>query len=195
VAATTPHDVEKEGEYFFPFVENACMNRSIIAIGETGLDYYYEHSPKSLQKEFFERYIELAIHFNLPLVIHCRDAFSDLFSILDRYHKQKKVLIHCFTGNQTEANEAIKRGYVLSFSGILTYKKSVELQEVFKQVPLNQIVAETDSPYLAPQSKRGKSNEPAYIEETIQKMAELKGIELAEIRQITTQNAKRFFSI
>lgn len=195
IAATTPHDVDQEGESFFKVVEQAAKEGLLIAIGETGLDYYYAHSCIENQKIYFRKYIQLAIQVNLPLVIHCRDAFKDLIEILDEYPQMKKVVIHCFTGNMEEANWCIERGFMLSFSGILTYKKSIELQEVCAKVPLENLLIETDSPYLAPQTMRGKKNEPAYILETLQKMAFLKNKTVEQMTQITTENCKRLFHI
>lgn len=199
VAATTPHDVEKDGEYFFPLVEKAAKNQSLVAIGETGLDYYYEHSPKELQKHFLKEYFSLAVKYELPVVIHCRDAFADFFDIMQSHYRQGDTycpgVLHCFTGNLDEAKEVISRGWYLSLSGIVTFKKSLELKEVAKLVPLEQLLIETDSPYLAPQSKRGKQNEPANVVEVAQHIADLKGIPIEELAQQTSQNTKTLFNI
>lgn len=195
IAATTPHDVEREGEIFFPLVEKAAYEKKIIAIGETGLDYFYEHSPKEIQKAFFRKYIKLAIEADLPLVIHCRDAFSDLIKILDEHKDMKRVLIHCFTGTLDEAKKLIQRSFYISFSGIVTYKKSVELQETMKHIPLEQMTVETDSPYLAPHSKRGKVNEPSYIYETFEKIATLRGVSVEDVVKTTSNNVKNLFNL
>ncbi len=195
IASTTPHDVDQEGESFFPVVKEMAQQKRLIAIGETGLDYHYTHSSKENQMKYFRKYIELAIEVNLPLVIHCREAFRDLIEILDQYPKMRRILIHCFTGSKEEAQECLSRGYYLSFSGILTYKKSVELQHVCATAPIEQIVIETDAPYLAPQSLRGKQNEPSYIIETLAKMAELKSKTFHEMALITSNNTKSLFKI
>ncbi len=194
VAATTPHDVEKEGESFFPIVEAAAKNQELIAIGETGLDYHYEHSPKELQKKFLRRYFDLAKRHHLPVVIHCRDAFDDLFMIADECYEGLPLLLHCFTGSVAEAKEALDRGWKISFSGIITFKKSESLRQVVREVPIGNILIETDTPYLAPQSKRGQSNEPAFLSETAACIAVIKQLSLDEIAFATKQNALQFFS-
>ncbi len=192
-AATTPHDVEKEGEEVFPIVKKHV--RDLVAIGETGLDYYYMHSKKEIQKDFFMKYLHLAIEIDLPIIIHCRDAFDDLFAILDAEYKGKPTLLHCFTGTMEEAKEAINRGYYVSFSGIVTFKNSEPLREVAKIVPLDRLLIETDSPYLAPQSKRGKVNEPSYLPEVAEMIASVKNVSLEEIAKQTKENAERFFRL
>lgn len=196
-AATTPHDVERLGELDFPFFAKAAREHRLIAIGETGLDYYYKHSPPDLQQAFFRRYLELALETDLPLIIHCRDAFRDLFSIADEMHallgKSPKILLHCFTGSLDEAQEVIQRGWFLSLSGIVTFKNSMILKEVAKAVPEGRLLIETDAPYLAPIPYRGKSNEPAYITETAKCIATLREISLEELEQMTSNNAQKFF--
>jgi TatD DNase family protein len=199
VAATTPHDVSKEGESFFPIVTKHAKEGKLIAIGETGLDYYYEHSPMELQKDFLRRYLHLALECGLPVVIHCREAFSDFFSILDAEYqvngKHAPGVLHCFTGSLKEAEEVLKRNWYLSLSGIVTFKKSAVLKEVAKMVPLDQLLIETDTPYLAPQSRRGKTNEPSYLPEIAAVIAETKGIAPEEVAVATTANAKKLFKL
>lgn len=192
-AATTPHDVEKEADSFFPIVEKAAKNGSLVAIGETGLDYFYEHSPKKRQQQELIRYFHLALETKLPIVIHCREAFADFFDILDKEYPSSRGVLHCFTGTVAEAKEVLKRGWFLSLSGIVTFKKSHELQEVAKIVPLNQLLIETDTPYLAPQSHRGKRNEPSYVAETAKFISELKGISLAQLAENTFLNCQNLF--
>jgi TatD DNase family protein len=196
VASTTPHDVAKEGEEVFPIIRSHALAGHLVAIGETGLDYHYTHSPQDIQKDFLRRYLHLAIECKLPVVIHCREAFSDLFEILDREYvvdgKHQKGVLHCFTGTVAEAEEVFKRGWYLSISGIATFKKSTELREVIRIAPLDQLLIETDTPFLAPQSHRGKPNEPAYIVEIAQLVADIKGISLEAAAAATTANASRF---
>lgn len=194
-AATTPHDVEKEGALFFPMVKEAAKKGQLVAIGETGLDYYYNHSPKKMQQDELARYFHLAQEVDLPIIIHCRDAFDDFFTLLDKEYPSKRGVLHCFTGTVAEAKEVLKRGWYLSLSGIVTFKKSTELQEVAKIVPLNQLLIETDTPYLAPQAYRGKRNEPAYVAETAKFIAELKGISLEELAEQTYLNCQTLFQI
>ena len=194
VASTTPHDVDSLGMSDFEQMEKAALEGNLVAIGETGLDYHYSHSKPENQKAFLIRYAKLAKTLNLPLVIHCREAFADLFTILDQ-EEQSRVLLHCFTGTLEEAKEVIKRGWMLSLSGIVTFKKSIELQEVTKWVPIENLLIETDAPYLSPQSKRGKTNEPSFLPETALFIANLKGLSIETLSQITSQNAMKFFRL
>lgn len=190
-AATTPHDVEKEGERDFAAIEKRALEGLLIAVGETGLDYHYEHSKKEVQKQFLLRYLDLAKRAKLPVIFHCREAFNDLFDLVD----EKRALLHCFTGTIDEAQEVVSRGWYLSLSGIVTFKKSEALREVAKMVPLNQLLIETDAPYLAPQSKRGLQNEPAFIVETAKVIAQTRGIAVEELIKATAENAQRFFNL
>lgn len=193
-AATTPHDVDKEGESFFPLVEEAAKSGALVAIGETGLDYFYEHSPRALQKEFLLRYFALAQAVQLPVIFHCRDAFEDLFPLADVHYAQQPAVLHCFTGTLEEARGVLDRGWYLSISGIATYKKSEDLRQVVKYVPLDRLFLETDTPYLAPQGRRGEMNEPSFLIETAELIASLKGVKLEALGEITAQNAEQFFS-
>jgi TatD DNase family protein len=198
-ASTTPHDVDKEGEKVFPLMAKHARNGDLVAIGETGLDYYYDHSSPETQQEYLRKYLQLALECDLPVVIHCREAFADFFSIIDSEYtvsgRHAPGVLHCFTGTLAEAEEVVKRGWYLSLSGIVTFKKSEELREVAKMVPLNQLFIETDTPYLAPQSHRGKTNEPAFVVETARKIAEVKGISVEKLAKATKENAEAFFRI
>ncbi|MFN0065679.1 MAG: TatD family hydrolase [Chlamydiales bacterium] len=193
VAATTPHDVAKEGEAHFDAI--ASKAKELVAIGETGLDYYYEHSDRVLQQKFLRRYLQLAKLVNLPVVIHCRNAFADFFRIIDEEYKGHPGVLHCFTGTLEEAHEVVLRGWYLSLSGIVTFKKSVELQQVAREVPLDHLLIETDTPYLAPMPHRGKRNEPAYLVNTAQCIAALRGISYEELAMATSQNALALFRL
>ncbi len=193
-AATTPHDVETEGDAFFIQVSEAAVQKKLVAIGETGLDYHYEHSPKETQKKHLIQYFHLATKTNLPVIFHCRDAFKDLFECADSEYKSPKALLHCFTGTLLEAKQVLARGWGISFSGIITFKKSIELKEVVKYAPLESIFIETDAPYLAPQTKRGSCNEPSFALETAQMIADLKGVSLEEVAEHTSRNARALFS-
>lgn len=196
-AATTPHDVEKEGEAVFDIMAKSARQGQLKAVGETGLDYYYQHSNRQIQKQFLVRYLQLALECKLPVVIHCREAFADLFEILDAEYqingRHAPGVLHCFTGTMQEAEEVIKRGWMLSLSGIVTFKKSLELQQVAREVPLEQLLIETDTPYLAPQKHRGKQNEPAFLVETAAFIASLKQIPFEELVQATGQNTSHLF--
>ncbi len=168
-------------------------------MGETGLDYHYEHSNRSIQQQFLVRYLHFALECNLPVIIHCREAFTDLFTLLDAEYQLKGKLapgvLHCFTGTMAEAEEVLKRGWMLSLSGIVTFKKSLELQQVAREIPLEQLLIETDTPYLAPQKYRGKPNEPAYLVETASFIASLKGLSVEEVAAVTTSNAQKIFHL
>jgi len=192
-AATTPHDVDKEGELFFPQVEQAAVSGKLVAIGETGLDYYYEHSKKSVQKEFLSRYFALAQKVGLPLIFHCRDAFADLFAAADQEYRDKPAVLHCFTGTKAEAKGVLERGWYLSISGIATFKKAEALREIIRYVPLDRLFVETDTPYLAPHSHRGRQNEPSFIWETVEMIAQVKKEDKGKVAQATTENACKFF--
>lgn len=198
-AASTPHDVDKEGEALFPLFAAHARGGDLVAVGETGLDYHYKHSAVETQKEFLRRYLHLAGECALPVVIHCRDAFADFFEILDAEYRLGSRwapgVLHCFTGTVQEAEEVIRRGWYLSLSGIVTFKRSEELKKVAAMVPLDQLLIETDTPYLAPQSKRGKSNEPAYLQETAALIAAVKQVSLAELAAATSANARALFRI
>lgn len=193
--ATTPHDVAKEGEELFPLFQEHAKKKHFVAVGETGLDYFYEHSPKQVQIAFLLKYLQLAVECHLPVIFHCREAFHDLFAITDSEYKGKPAVLHCFTGTMQEAEGVLKRGWYLSLSGIITFKKSSSLREVAKRVPLDRLLIETDSPYLAPDSKRGKTNEPSYIPEIAAVIAKEKGVTMEEIANATTANARKFFNL
>lgn len=192
--ATTPHDVDLEGDLCFPIFEKAAKNKQLVAIGETGLDYYNSTAPISIQKKFLTKYLHLAIETELPVIFHCREAFQDLFSLVDQeYPKNKRAILHCFTGSLSDAEEVLRRGWFLSLSGIVTFNKSESLRELAKIVPLSQLLIETDTPYLAPQSKRGITNEPAFIIETAQCIADVKKISLEEVAKATCENGEKLF--
>ncbi|HEY4254858.1 MAG TPA: TatD family hydrolase [Chlamydiales bacterium] len=194
--ATTPHDVCTEGELNFPLFEKAAAAGQLVAVGETGLDYHYDYSDKKTQGLFLVRYLHLAAEHKLPVIFHCREAFADLFSIVDaEYPKEFSAILHCFTGTMREAEQVIARGWSLSLSGIVTFKKSEELRLVAKEIPLKQLLIETDSPYLAPQSRRGQPNEPAFIGETARCIAALRNESLETVAQATFENASRVFRL
>lgn len=191
-AAATPHDVEKISEAFFPLVARYAREGGLLAIGETGLDYHYEHAPRDAQKEHLRRYLDLSEETKLPLIFHCREAFQDLLE--ETKGREVSAVLHCFTGTMEEAKSCLERGWMISLSGIVTFKNSVALREVAKYVPIDQLLIETDTPYLAPLSKRGKMNEPGYILETAEVIARERGIAVQELGAATAKNAAQFFS-
>jgi TatD DNase family protein len=198
-AATTPHDVEKEGESLFPLMEFHARQGDLVAIGETGLDYHYLHADAEIQQHFLRRYLHLALDTKLPVIIHCREAFSDFFHILDTEYtfngRHAPGVLHCFTGTVKEAEQIVARDWFLSLSGIVTFKKSDSLREVAKMTPLDRLLIETDSPYLAPQSRRGKTNEPSFLPEIASLIAGVKGIAPEEVASATAANARHLFHL
>ncbi|MBT6928290.1 MAG: TatD family hydrolase [Waddliaceae bacterium] len=192
-AATTPHDVEKDGEAFFPVVEKHARDGAIVAIGETGLDYHYNYSTPEIQRDFFRRYLRLAKTYGLPVIIHCREAFDDLFSIADEEYRGLPAVLHCFTGTMSDAEKVLDRGWYISLSGIVTFKRSDDLRKVAEMVPLGRLLIETDTPYLAPQKYRGQKNEPAYVIEVADTIARIKNIPRNIIAEETSANARALF--
>jgi len=192
--ATTPHDCEQECESTFACFAKAARERKLAAVGETGLDYYYKELPKEVQKRVLERYLQLSCETKLPVIFHCREAFADLFTMTDAlYPKGSPAILHCFTGTMEEAQGVWDRGWYLSLSGIVTFKNSQALREVAKLAPLSQLLIETDAPFLAPQSKRGKQNEPAFLPEVASCIAAVKGVRVEEVARATSENAKALF--
>ena len=167
----------------------------IVAIGEVGLDYYWDKSFKDLQKEIFIKQIELANKYELPLVIHDREAHKDTYDILKEYNKSSEVLFHCFSVIVEFMKECVKQGWYIAIGGVVTFKNAKNIKDVAKEVPLDKLVLETDSPYLTPVPFRGKSNTPAYVKYVAEEISNLKSIPLEEIIDITTTNAERLFKI
>ncbi len=172
-------------------------NKKIVGIGECGLDYCKAEVPKDVQKNAFRLQIDLAKSVNVPLVVHCRDAYEDCLEILDEKFsfdgKYVGIVFHCYSGTLDFAKKLWDRGIITSFTGIVTYPSAKEMQEVAKNAPMDMFMVETDSPYLAPQKFRGKMNQPAYVAETAMKIAEIKDISYEEVCEKSTENAKRFF--
>ena len=175
-------------------IENLDKNPKIIGIGETGLDFYYNNSEKDKQIISFKKHIEAAIKTNIPLIVHSRNAEKETFDILNEYKNDNiKILMHCFTGSKEFSKKLLSLNSYFSASGIITFKNSIELQETFKILPLDKILIETDSPFLAPVPKRGKKNEPSFIDFTAAKLAEIKVISKSELIKITTENFNNLF--
>ena len=190
-----PHETDKNKIDSEFFIKNLRENKKIIGIGETGLDFYYDNADRDKQISSFKIHIEAALRANIPLIIHSRNAEEKTFDILNEYKKEKlKILMHCFTGSQKFAEQLLRFNSYFSASGIITFKNSTELQKTFKFLPLDKVLIETDSPFLAPVPNRGKKNEPSFIDFTATKLAEIKGIEKSEIIKITTDNFNNLFS-
>lgn len=192
---THPHDAGKETEKQFTTEDIVALtnaNDKIIGIGETGLDYYYNHSSKEDQQESFRKHIRACISANVPMIVHTRDAEDDTFRIMTEEGIHQGVM-HCFSSKQILAEQALEMGFYISFSGMVTFPKSEDLRATAKIVPLDRILVETDAPYLAPVPYRGKTNEPAYVAKTGEFLAELYGISAEEFAKITTENFFRLF--
>ncbi len=189
-----PHETDNNEISVDEIVKNFGESPKIIGIGETGLDFYYNNSDKEKQIKSFKKHIEASIKTNSPLIIHSRNAEDETFEILNQYHDKKlKILMHCFTGSKSFAEKLLKLNAFFSASGIITFKNSLDLQETFKFLPLDKILIETDSPYLAPVPNRGKKNEPSFLSFTAQKLADIKNLTKQEITKITTTNFNKLF--
>ncbi len=166
----------------------------IVAIGEIGLDYYWRKDNKEKQRDLFQKQLDLAVKYQMPVVIHCRDAIQELYDILSQYKGKVKGVIHCFSGSYEMALRFIELGFVLGIGGVLTFKNS-KLYQVVEKIPLSSIVLETDSPYLTPEPHRGETNESKYIPLIAAKIAQIKCIDVSEVAQTTTDNARRVFDL
>ncbi len=168
---------------------------NIVAIGEVGLDYYWDTSFKDIQKEVFAKQVKLANRLSLPLVIHDRDAHKDTFDILKEHNQTSPVLFHCFSGSVEFMRECTNAGWYIALGGVVTFKNAVKMKEVAKCTPIEKLVLETDSPYLTPVPFRGKPNTPAYVKYIAEEIAKIRNMSLEELIDITTDNAERFFGI
>ena len=176
-------------------IESVKKHNKIIGIGETGLDFFYNHSDKENQITSFKAHIEASIELNIPIIIHSRNAENETYDILNSYKNEKNfhILMHCFTGTLEFSKKLLKLGAFFSASGIITFKNSLELQKTFQFIPLDKLLIETDSPYLAPIPMRGKKNEPSYIKYTLSKLASLRNMTDKEMTTITTNNFNNLF--
>ena len=190
-----PHHAEEADEqvdaaYFYA----RAKHPRVVAIGECGLDFYYEHSPREAQKKCFAMQMDVAKAEDLPVVIHSRDADDDTIAMLRGAGPKLRGVMHCFSGTRRLAEAALDIGFYISLSGILTFNKAEDLREIARDVPLDRLLVETDSPYLAPVPMRGKRNEPAFTAHTAAKLAEIKGVSPEELARITTENFFRLFT-
>jgi TatD DNase family protein len=191
-----PHEVEKEGILTTDKIVSYTKHPKIIGIGETGLDYYYEHSKRDLQKQSFINHIRAASLTGLPVIIHSRDADDDMMSILASEMKSNPFpgLIHCFSSSLELAQQALDLGLYISLSGMITFKNATNLRSTVSHIPMDKIFIETDSPYLAPVPMRGKRNEPAFVQYVAATLAEVKSISIEDVLSITERNFRRLFS-
>jgi TatD DNase family protein len=192
-----PHEVDKEGVPLLNNLLEKLQHPKAVGIGETGLDYYYEHSNREQQKRSFQFHIQAMKETGLPLVIHSRNAEEDILTLLQQEgvkNYPRPGVIHCFSGTKEFAKATLDLGFYISLSGILTFKNAEDLREIAKTLPLDRLLIETDSPYLAPIPHRGKRNEPSFVIHTAEKLAEIKGVSLKTIRDSTTNNFFTLFS-
>ena len=188
-----PHETKN---YFIEkdeIVKKVRMNKKIIGVGETGLDFYYNNSEKDKQISSFKNHINAALELNFPLIVHSRNAEDETYEILKNSDKNLKILMHCFTGSLPFALKLMELNSYFSASGIITFKNSNDLQNTFKQLPLERLLIETDSPFLAPEPMRGKKNEPSFVRYTLKKLSDLKNVNSQELDKITTDNFNRLF--
>lgn len=176
-------------------IREYSKNPKIVAIGEIGLDYYWDKSFNDLQKEIFIKQIKLANELNLPISIHDREAHKDTFDILKEHNKNSKIVMHCFSGSVEFANECIKEGMYIALGGVVTFKNAVKMKEVAVNIPLDRLLLETDAPYLTPVPFRGKENQPAYTKYVAEEIAKLRNTTVDEINKATTQNTFEVFGI
>ena len=189
-----PHETKDNPITKKIIIEKAKLDKKVIGVGETGLDFYYNHSDKNKQIKSFEEHISASLELDYPLIVHSRNAENETFEILNNYKNQNlKILMHCFTGSSEFAKKLLSLNSFFSASGIITFKNSIDLQETFKIIPLDKLLIETDSPFLAPVPNRGKKNEPSFIKFTAQKLSEIKKVEYSEIVEKTTKNFNNLF--
>ena len=191
-----PHEAKEEGQRTPDRLIEAARHPKVVGIGETGLDFYYEHSPREEQAESFRAHIAASRQTGLPLIVHTRNADAETGDMLEEEYGKGAFpgLIHCFSSGRAVAERALALGLYISISGIVTFKAAEDLRAIVRDVPLDRLLVETDAPYLAPIPKRGKTNEPAFVAHTAAKVAELKGVSLAELEAATTDNFFRLFA-
>jgi TatD DNase family protein len=198
-----PHEARLADEAAYQNMERLARHPKVIAWGEIGLDYYYDHSPRDVQKEVFLRQMELAAAAKLPIVIHCRpseaseNAWEDCLGLMRSHWAANGLggILHCFTGTWPQAKSALDMGFMISFAGNVTFPKAQQIRDAAMAVPLDRMLIETDSPYLAPVPHRGKRNEPAFVKETARKLGELRGLTTEDVGEQTTRNFYNFFKL
>ena len=191
----SPNDIADYKKEDLKEIENLAKSPKVVAIGEIGLDYYWNKENKEIQKEMFKKQIELANKYNLPIVIHTREAVMDTIDMLKKHEVNKKGIFHCCPLNQELVKEAFKLGFYISFAGPITFKNSKNAKDVVSMVPLDRILIETDSPYLAPEPKRGTRNDSRNVKLVAKKVAEFKNLTLEEVAKATYDNALKIFEI
>jgi TatD DNase family protein len=192
-----PHEAKEVTPAHLETLASLAKHPKVLAWGEIGLDYFYDHSPKDVQEKVFRQQMELAHAAKLPIIIHCRDAWPDTLCILEQAWKPTGLggILHCFTSTLEDAQRGLDMGFLVSFAGNSTYPKSQSIRDVAKILPLSNILIETDSPYLAPQPFRGKRNEPAYVAEVAKALASVRDLSVEEIANATSENFRRLFRL
>jgi TatD DNase family protein len=196
-AGVHPHEAQLATDAHFVQLESLARHPRMLAIGEIGLDYHYDHSPRDVQTQVFRRQLAIARTAKLPIVIHCREAWPDCLAILDSEWRSAALggILHCFSGTLEEAQKGIELGFLISFAANVTYPKNQPLRDTARRLPLDRILTETDSPYLAPQRIRGKRNEPAYVVEVAQTLATVRNSTAEEVAAATAANFRSFFGL
>ncbi len=191
-----PHEVRHIRDGWYDELRKLAKSERVVAYGEIGLDYHYDHSPRDVQRERFREQVRLARELRLPIVIHTREAQDDTIAILKEENAAEVGgVFHCFAGDAWLAKDALDLGFYLSFSGVVTFQNATMLRDIVKTVPMDRILVETDSPYLTPAPHRGKRNEPAYVRHIAEKLSEIHGISVQDVEEATTENTRRVFRI
>lgn len=191
-----PHDTEDMKEEDLNEIRNLAKEKKIVAIGEIGLDYYYDHSPREVQKEMFKKQIKIAKELKLPIIVHEREAAKDVFDIIKEENDDNLTgVIHCFSGSLEMALEYIKLGFYISFGGPVTFKNAKKPKEVVAKIPIEKLLVETDSPYLTPTPYRGKRNDSSYLKYIVEEIAKLKNVDYEMLSKVTNKNTKKLFNI
>jgi TatD DNase family protein len=196
-AGIHPHEAKGAKARHFEMLRKAAGDQKVVAIGEIGLDYFYDHSRREVQKQVLIEQLQIARETKLPVIIHCRDAWEDLGEIIARHWagSGQRGILHCFTGSREEAFRFLDWGFMISFAGNVTFKKAEDLREVAREVPLDRLLTETDSPYLAPVPNRGKRNEPVFVLDVARQLAELRGMSPEEMGTLTGRNFVEFMGL
>lgn len=194
-AGIHPHEAVHAKDHHYDHLRRTAAQPKVIAIGEIGLDFYYDHSPREIQKQVFIRQLEVAREVKLPIIIHCRDAWTDLAPLVSEHWRSSGLggILHCFTGTRDDATKFLDWGFMISFAGNVTFKKAESLRDAARFVPLDRLLTETDCPYLAPVPHRGQRNEPAFVVETTRALAALRNLKDEELGQSAVDNFIRFF--
>jgi len=192
-----PHEAKEIAACDLEFLKETAAAKKVVAIGETGLDFHYDHSPRDVQKEIFRKHLQIASEINLPVVVHTREAFAESMEILDEFAgRLKKVVIHCYSGTAEQTKLILDRGYFVSFTGIVTFKKTDNVREAAKIIPLDKLMIETDCPFISPEPVRNQRPcEPAMLIHTAKKIAEVKEMDLEDFAEAVTATSKQFFNL